>query len=158
MQVPNLHLSSKAIAVKGFTLVELLITLVIAVLITAISATMYGRLSASAALKATSQDLLVSLRFARSAAIAEQKEVIFVIDINKRVYGIVGNRRQRLLDSSLNLQLFSARFFAGNKSISQIRFAPDGSSSGGEIKISNGKKTYRVVVEWLTGKVELSHG
>ncbi len=158
MQVSNLPLSNKAIAVKGFTLIELLITLVIAVLITAISATAYSRLSASAALKATSQDLLVSLRHARSAAIAEQKEVVFVIDINKRVYGIVGSRRQRLLDASLNLQLFSARFFAGDEAISQIRFAPDGSSSGGEIKISNGKKTYKVVVEWLTGKVELSHG
>ncbi len=143
---------------SGFTLIELLITLVIAISITAISATAYSRLSSSAALKATSQDILVTLRQARIAAITKRKEVSFALDNEKRIYWIVGNKRQRALDSSLDLQMFSARDLKANKNISQIHFAPDGSSSGGEINISNGKKTYRIVVEWLSGKVELSHG
>ena len=144
--------------VRGFTLLELLITLVIAVLIIGISAAAYSRLSSSAAIKATSQDILVTLRHARTLAIADKKEVVFVIDLNKQAYWIAGGKRQRALDSSLNLQLFSARFNNRSKKISQIRFAPDGSSSGGEIRISNGKKVYRLVVEWLTGKVGLEHG
>ncbi len=144
--------------VNGFTLMELLITLVIAALITGISATAYSRLSSNAAIKATSQDLLVSLRHAKSLAIANKREVIFIIDLNKRLYGLVGDKRLRSLDSTLDIQLFSARFHSGDQAVSQIRFAPDGSSSGGEIKISNGKKIYRIVIEWLTGKVELKHG
>ncbi|QMU62686.1 MAG: prepilin-type N-terminal cleavage/methylation domain-containing protein [Gammaproteobacteria bacterium] len=139
----------------GFTLIELLITLVIAISITALSATAYSRLSSSAALKATSQDILVTLRRARISAIAKSEEVAFSIDNEKRIYWVVGSQRQRLIDSSLDLQIFSAKGLSANKNISQIRFAPDGSSSGGEIKISNGKKMYSIVVEWLSGKVEI---
>ena len=139
----------------GFTLIEILMTLVIAVAITAISATAYNRLSASAALKATSQDILVTLRRARISAIAKSEEVAFSLDHDKRIYWVVGSKRQRLVDSSLNMQMFSAKGLSNNKNISQIRFAPDGSSSGGEIKISNGKKVYSIVVEWLSGKVEI---
>ena len=142
-------------SVSGFTLIELLITLVIAISITALSATAYSRLSSSAALKATSQDILVTLRRARISAIAKSEEVAFSLDNEKRIYWVVGSQRQRLIDSSLDIQIFSAIGLSANKNVSQIRFAPDGSSSGGEIKISNGKKMYSIVVEWLSGKVEL---
>ena len=140
---------------SGFTLIEILMTLVIAVSITAISATAYSRLSSTAALKATTQDILVTLRRARISAMAKSEEVAFAIDNQKRIYWVTGSNRQRAVDSSLDMQIFSARGFNANKNISHIRFAPDGSSSGGEIKISNGKKGYRIVVEWLSGKVEL---
>lgn len=139
----------------GFTLIELLMTLVIAVVITGISATAYSRLSSSAALKATSQDILVTLRRARISAIAKSEEVAFSVDNKKRIYWVAGSNRQRLIDSSLDLKIFSAKGLSSNKNISQIRFAPDGSSSGGEIKLTNGKKMYSIVVEWLSGKVEI---
>ena len=139
----------------GFTLIEILMTLVIAVAITAISAAAYSKLSSTAALKATAQDILVTLRRARISAMAKSEEVAFAIDNQKRIYWVAGSNRQRAIDSSLDMQVFSARALNANKNISHIRFAPDGSSSGGEIKISNGKRTYRIVVEWLSGKVEL---
>lgn len=139
----------------GFTLIEVLMTMVIAVAITAISVTAYNRLSSTAALKATAQDILVSLRGARISAMAKSEDVAFTIDNQKRIYWVTGSNRQRAVDSSLDMQVFSARGINANKQISHIRFAPDGSSSGGEIKISNGKKVYRIVVEWLSGKVEL---
>ncbi len=151
----NLNFLSSRSSSLGFTLIEILLTLVIAAAITAISATAYSRLSSSAALKATSQDILVTLRRARISAIAKSEEVAFSVDNNKRIYWVVGSNRQRLLDSSIDLQIFSAKGLSTNKNISQIRFAPDGSSSGGEIKISNGKKVYSIVVEWLSGKVEI---
>ncbi|NNC67388.1 MAG: prepilin-type N-terminal cleavage/methylation domain-containing protein [Gammaproteobacteria bacterium] len=151
----NLKFLTSRSSSLGFTLIEILLTLVIAAAITAISATAYSRLSSSAALKATSQDILVTLRRARISAIAKSEEVAFSVDNNKRIYWVVGSNRQRLLDSSLDLQIFSAKGLSTNKNISQIRFAPDGSSSGGEIKISNGKKVYSIVVEWLSGKVEI---
>lgn len=139
----------------GFTLIELLMTLVIAAAITAISATAYSRISSSAALKATSQDILVTLRRARITAIAKSEEVAFAFDNDRNIYWVIGSQRQRLIDSSLNLKMFSAKGLSSKKSISHIRFAPDGSSSGGEIEISNGKKAYNIAVEWLSGKVEL---
>ena len=139
----------------GFTLIEILMTLVIAAAITAISATAYSRLSSSAALKATSQDILVTLRRARISAIAKSEEVAFAFDSDRNIYWVIGSQRQRLIDSSLNLKMFSAKGLSAKKNISHIRFAPDGSSSGGEIEISNGKKAYNIAVEWLSGKVEL---
>lgn len=158
MKVFHPNLSIRFQQQFGFTLIELLMTLVLAVAITAISATAYSRLSSSAALKATSQDILVTLRRARISAMTKSEEVSFAIDNHKRVYWVVGSKRQRSLGSSLDVQIFSARDLGAGKNISQIRFAPDGSSSGGEIKISNGKNMYRIVVEWLSGKVELSRG
>jgi len=153
--MPISTLSSKRYNSLGFTLIEILMTLVIAAAITAISATAYSRLSSSAALKATSQDILVTLRRARISAIAKSEEVAFAFDNNKRIYWVIGSQRQRLIDSSLDLQMFSAKGLSTKKNISHIRFAPDGSSSGGEIEISNGKKVYSIAVEWLSGKVEL---
>ncbi len=150
-----LNFSTNRSNMVGFTLIELLLTLVIATAITAISATAYSRLSSSAALKATTQDILVTLRRARISAIAKSQEVAFSLDNDKRVYWVVGSERKHLIDSSLNLQMYSAKGLSANKNISQIRFAPDGSSSGGEIKITNGKKVYRIFVEWLSGKVEI---
>lgn len=151
----NLNILKTCRRSLGFTLIELLMTLVIAVVITGISATAYSRLSSSAALKATSQDILVTLRRARISAIAKSEEVAFSVDNNKRIYWVAGSNRQRLIDSSLDLKIFSAKGLSSNKNISQIRFAPDGSSSGGEIKLTNGKKMYSIVVEWLSGKVEI---
>jgi len=130
-------------------------TIVIAVAITGISATAYSRLSSSAALKATAQDILVTLRRARISAMATSEHVDFAMDNQKRIYWVSGSKRQRAVDSALDMQVFSARALNTNKNISQISFAPDGSSSGGEIKITNGKKVYSIVVEWLSGKVEL---
>jgi general secretion pathway protein H len=151
----NLKMSNTRHSSLGFTLIELLMTLVIAVSITAISVTAYSRLSSSAALKATSQDILVTLRRARISAITKSEEVAFSVDNIKRIYWVGGGERQRLIDPSLDLEILSAKGLSANKNISQIRFAPDGSSSGGEIKISNGKKVYSIVVEWLSGKVEI---
>lgn len=151
----NLKISNFRSSSLGFTLIELLMTMVIAVSIMTISAAAYSRLSSSAALKATSQDILVTLRWARNSAITKSKETAFSVDNSKRIYWVVGAKRQRVIDSSLNLEIFSAINLSADENISQIRFAPDGSSSGGEIKISNGKKTYSIVVEWLSGKVEL---
>lgn len=151
----HLQLSKTPRRIIGFTLIELLLTLVVAAAITAISATAYSRISSSAALKSTAQDIVVTLRRARITAIAKSEEVAFLLDNNKRVYWVGGSQRQRLIDSSLDMEMYSAKGLSANKNISQIRFAPDGSSSGGEIKISNGKKDYSVAVEWLSGKVEL---
>ena len=151
----NFKISNSRSSSHGFTLIELLMTMAIAVSIMAISAAAYSRLSSSAALKATSQDILVTLRRARNSAITKSKETAFSVDNNKRIYWVVGANRQRVIDSSLNLEIFSAKNLSANENISQIRFAPDGSSSGGEIKISNGKKAYSIVVEWLSGKVEI---
>lgn len=148
----NKNIQSRSL---GFTLIEILMTLVIAAAITAISATAYSRLSSSAALKATSQDILVTLRRARISAIAKSEEVAFAFDNDRNIYWVIGSQRQRLIDSSLNLKMFSAKGLSAKKNISHIRFAPDGSSSGGEIEITNGKKAYNIAVEWLSGKVEL---
>lgn len=155
METRKIKAIDKPSRVLGFTLIELLMTIVIAAAITAISATAYSRLSSSAALKSTAQDILVTLRRARISAMATSEEVAFALDNQKRIYWVTGSKRQRAVDSSLNMEVFSARALNVNKNISQIRFAPDGSSTGGEIKISNGKKVYSIVVEWLSGKVEL---
>ena len=80
----------------GFTLIEILMTLVIAVAITAISATAYSRLSSSAALKATAQDILVSLRQARISAMAKSEEVAFAIDNQKRIYWFCSHCKQTM--------------------------------------------------------------
>ena len=41
--------------------------------------------------------------------------------------------------------------------ISEIRFAPDGSSSGGRISLFSKNKKYIVYVDWLTGRVVIDH-
>ncbi len=107
-------------------------------------------------LRATAQDVAQQLRLARSAAIATDRTTSFSLDPAHRRYVSAGSVGAAL-PPEVSLALTTA---TGGKPqpLSAIRFAPDGSSSGGRVVVLAGHSAMQVVVDWLTGRVVVSNG
>ena len=97
--------------------------------------------------------MAASLRYARSYAVSRGKEAHLKIDLENRTYSYTGNSKVFKFKNNIDLEVYSAKAFNQSNNIAEIRFAPDGSSSGGRVKLSSSKKVYVIYVDWLTGQV-----
>jgi len=139
---------------SGFTLIEIMIVLAILALSLTIALTHGPSHSARLEMRAGAAQFADVLRRAQSQAILSGRVVNVVIDPRKHEFAA---------DKT------PARDFAANTDVSilpgtmalphdqsLIRFAPDGSASGGGIILSGQHHKFRVEVEWLTGTVKVS--
>ena len=137
----------------GFSLVELLVVLVISLTVITLSTVAYGKLSTNAYLKSSARHIAASLRFARSYAVARGVDSALKIDLNERTYSFTGNNQSFKFKNNINLDVYSASQLSQQEDTAEIRFAPDGSSSGGRVALSSRNKKYVIYVDWLTGRV-----
>jgi general secretion pathway protein H len=92
--------------------------------------------------EATARELAGTLRLARGRAIARDQSVSVILTPN--TYQIEGlSQRATPRDVAL----------AGS---AVIRFAPDGSSSGGTVFVQSPNSRTAIVVSWLTGSVDVA--
>jgi general secretion pathway protein H len=142
---------------RGFTLLELIVVFVVIGLVAAVAApAMIGRLG-PAQVETAARELASRLRQTRSAAIGGNVDLVFTIDVENRSYAVPG-RPPRPLPSGIELGMTTAETERLGRGAGAIRFFPDGSSTGGEIRLSSGAAGYRVEVDWLTGRVRLREG
>ena len=59
------------------------------------------------------------------------------------------------LPEELQMKLLTAATEQTGDSRGQIRFFPDGSSSGGRVTLTRDQKEWRVEIAWLTGEVRI---
>lgn len=127
---------------NGFTLIEMIVVLAILGLVLGLVLARGPMHSARLDAEAAARDLASTLRLARGRAIAENRPVSVVLAPNRyQVEGLVAHG----VPSDVAL--------AGN---AVIRFAPDGSSSGGTIAVRTVNASVTIVVNWLTGRVEMT--
>ena len=139
----------------GFTLVELLVVIVIAVTVISVTTVAYNKLSTNAYLKNSARHVAASLRYTRNYAVAKGVEAQMQIDLDRRTYRYTGNNGSFGFRPGIDLEVFSADYPNQTPGIVAIRFAPDGSSSGGRVSLSSRNRTYIVHVDWLTGRVAI---
>ena len=147
------NFNSSKITNSGFTLVELLVVLIISTTVISLSTVAYNKLSTGAYLKSTARHIAASLRYARSYAVTRGVESSVLIDLKNRSYTYSGSGKKFKFKNGVDLNVFSAVGFGHPEGVAEIRFAPDGSSSGGKVTLSGKKKRYVVHVDWLTGQV-----
>lgn len=139
---------------QGFTLVELLIVLIISLTVISLSTVAYNKLSTNAYLKSSARHVAASLRYARNYAIANSTQAVVRINLRDRYYTYSGNNNQFKFKNNIDLKVYSNSRFNNLTDIAEIRFAPDGSSSGGRVTLSGrNNKSYVIYVDWLTGQV-----
>jgi general secretion pathway protein H len=138
--------------VGGFTLIELLVSLAVLGLALSLIAGYKPPWSRGLGLQATAAELAAGLRLARSEAIMSNRQVLFDIDLVGHRYRI-GTGTPRRLPADLSLELLTISGEALNGREGDIRFNPDGSSSGGRISLADGRRRIGVGVDWLTGRV-----
>jgi general secretion pathway protein H len=139
----------------GFTLIELLVSLAVLGLALTLIVGYRPPWSRGLGLRATGAELAAGLRLARSEAIVSNRPVVFDLDLAGHRYR-VGTGTPHGLPADLSLQLLTISGEARDGREGDIRFNPDGSSTGGRISLADGQRRIAVGVDWLTGRVSVA--
>jgi general secretion pathway protein H len=141
----------------GFTLLELLVVLVIAGALVALVPPAINRVLPGVKLKGASQEMASAIRFLRGWSVAQGKQGLFTLDLEKKQFTITPREKIYELPQKAELKMTAASDEGQGEQQGGIRFFPDGSSTGGRIILSGAGKEHRIDVDWLTGRVSLDH-
>lgn len=138
---------------RGFSLIELMLVLVITALMMGVVA---SSLTEGPVLRKSAREVAISMRQARSVAILQRKEMVWTMDISSRQFGLAANKReQRSLHTSIEAKINTAKTEVVSATQGNIRFYPDGSSTGGSVELTARGQTFKVNVEWISGRISL---
>jgi len=132
---------------KGFTLIELMVTLALAGLLLALVPPLLGKGGDRARLDHDFRLLTDNLRLARSRAIVGDREVLVRFDPKANQFAF--DDRIHPLSAGVAASVETA---ADDPGI--LRFYPDGGASGALIRLANDSGSRALSVDWLTGAVE----
>jgi general secretion pathway protein H len=82
--------------------------------------------------------------------------VAFDLDVTGHLYR-VGKGAERRLPANLSIELVTITGESRGVRVADIRFNPDGSSTGGRIVLAEGERRTAVGVDWLTGRVSVAN-
>jgi len=137
---------------RGFTLLELMVVLAIIGLIVALVPGFMLRSQPRLDIAVAARAIANGLRQARSEAVAHNRAEVFALDVDARVFR-TGDHPPVRIDKSIPLSFQTARSEVLEDGVGQIRFFPDGSSTGGLISVGQGEWQAQVRSDWLTGLV-----
>jgi general secretion pathway protein H len=139
---------------QGFTLLELIVVLVIMGLGFAAIGISLSSGNETTELKATARDMASTLRYAKGQAQLSHQETTLTIDFEENSYSVSGRNKVYEIPQTIDTTMHTGQNELTDGKGS-IRFFPDGSSSGGWIKLERGKMAWRIDINWLTGQVEI---
>lgn len=138
------------IASRGFTLLELIVTLFLIALTAAVVGPAVGRRVETVQARADVAGFLAVFRHAREQAITTQHPFSVVVDpVGHRVTLLTGEdevRSVRTLPARVTIE-------ADPPPALTVKFQPQGLSTGGDFRFTSGKVRYRVTIDPITGRV-----
>jgi general secretion pathway protein H len=138
----------------GFTMLELLIVMAILGLTAALAVPMFAQAMPDIQAKAAARDVAAMMRAARSLAITGNREVAVAVDLDRRTVELAGSRSEAI-GKGIVLGLYTAEEELIGPGAGRIRFYPDGTSTGGSVRLSTATRTYDVRVDWISGGVTI---
>jgi general secretion pathway protein H len=143
-------------AARGFTLIELLVVLTVIALVATLATPMIQRSVPGIELQTAAEELRTELRLARSAAIRDNRETWLLIDVETGAYRRGGTRRGHSVPPTIGLTLLTARRELIDEAQGRIRFFPDGTSTGGAVRLVRDSRVHEVAVDWFDGRVSIN--
>jgi general secretion pathway protein H len=140
-------------ASRGFTLLELIVTLFIIVLTVGLAVPLIGRSSDAIRARADVAGFSAVLRHARERAITSRRPHSVVIDPGAHKMTVLAGgadgdvKETRTLPDRVSVQ-------ATPPPALTVRFEPEGTSSGADYRVTAGAVVYRVTVDPITGRVK----
>jgi general secretion pathway protein H len=137
----------------GFTLIEMIVVLAVIALVLTLAVPNLGRSPGTHALAATAHDVAAALRLARNRAITRNRPTRFLAMAGS--FGAGDGNALQPVPRGIALEVSGGD--AGGRA-DDIRFFPDGSSTGGRIDVTAGAARYAVLVDWINGNVSIEAG
>ncbi|MGH7346240.1 MAG: GspH/FimT family protein [Candidatus Rokuibacteriota bacterium] len=135
---------------RGFTLLELIVTLVVVAVAVGLIVPTIGRSTETLRTRAEVAGFSATFRHARERAITTRQPFTVVVNPTDRLLTVTTGddevRWTRALSERVDIR-------AETPGALTVRFEPQGTSSGGEFHLTSGKITYRVSVDAVTGRV-----
>ena len=136
------------------TLLELLVVLAIIAITASVAGASFRSPTRSIELVAVSHDLASRLRSARAASISRSKPVGVTFNLRDRAYRSEAETREVRLPPDFLMTVETARDYIGEGGgTARLLFYPDGSSSGGKVRLERDGRISVIGVDWLTGAV-----
>ena len=139
----------------GFTLLEIVVVLAIMGFALVLIVGYRPPWSRGFDIETTAAELASQLRLGRSEAIVQNRAVALELDLKGHRYR-VGTAVPPPLPASFSIELLTVAGERQSASAGDIRFNPDGSSTGGRIVLADGSRRVAVGVDWLTGRVSVA--
>ncbi len=147
---------------RGFTLLELVLVLLLAGLLTAFVVPSVSGTLESSRLRAGAAQLRATFSVARTLSASGARERSVVLDLEGGEYGIAGEARRRLLPDGIWIRsirvgdaVVDGERVSGEPVLARVRFFPDGSAEEAEVVLaSSGGGRLTVLVDPLTGMAE----
>jgi general secretion pathway protein H len=135
-------------AVRGFSLVELLAVVVLIAAVTAgLAVTLGGGLDGQR-LRGAAREVAAQLAYTRGQAIVRGEPQFFELDVDAHSWRAPGSK-SGTLPVDIELLVRSAAEERLEDRVARFRFFPDGSSSGGIVRLRMGEAQWRVDVVTL---------
>jgi len=139
---------------KGFTLLELVVVLFVVVLgFSAIGLNLSSG-SDTTKIKAAARDIVSALRYARGQALMTHREATVALDLESNSYTVSGRDKLYQIPEDIDVTVVTAQTELTGEGSANIRFFPDGSSTGGRVTLERGQTVWKIDINWLTGQVE----
>lgn len=138
----------------GFTLMEVLVVMGLIALLVAIGVGGLSKSVESAKIRGASRDLAAALRYTRGQALVTGQQQTFELDVEKRSYQ-APNKAAVALPESMTLRFLTADEELTSSHSGRVRFFPDGSSSGGRIRVLGAAHEWDIEIAWLTGAIRV---
>ena len=139
---------------RGFTLLELLVVLAIIGFVVALVPGFMLRSQPQIDIEVAARAIADGMRRTRSDAVLRNRAQAFALDVEARVFR-AGDETPVRIGDGVALSFRTAGSQLLGEGVGQIRFHPDGSSSGGLIRLVQGTAQAEVRSDWLTGLVTI---
>jgi general secretion pathway protein H len=139
----------------GFTLVEILAVLLVLAIVAGLAGARLGGRGGGDSLQALAHEFASRCRAARAKAIRRGADQTVVIDLAQRVVSAGEEVLPLSIPATITILTDTSAAEQRSRSIAGIRFHPNGSSTGGTVRLESGRRAYEIRVNWFTGRVSV---
>lgn len=139
---------------RGFSLIEMIAVIILIGIVMTLVSMSFSKSINSAKIRSASREVVAALRYTRGQAIVKGKQQVLLVDTKDNTY-LAPGKPVKELPKKMSLAIETAAGEQVSDTSGGIRFFPDGSSTGGNIRVYAGEREWRVNVAWLTGDIAL---